>query len=468
MRNYFFIYLILCLSTWSCQTQQPKTNIVIFIVDDLGWGDVGYYGSEINTPTIDSLAKTGMILNRFYVGPNCSPTRGALMTGRSPINTGVLIPFEPWHEEGPPLDEKFLPQYLKEAGYQTSAVGKWHLGPNHLKYHPNSRGFDHFFGHLGGFINHYQHTVWRAIDWQRDGETVYDSTYATTMIATEASQIIRARKSENPFFLYVSFNAPHTPLQAPERTISEYSHLQDSSRQIYAAMVTEVDRGIARVIKTLKEEGLTENTLILFMSDNGGAETLARGADNGLLRGGKGTTFEGGIRVPAFFHWQGRIKPNSTFDEMFTVEDILPTILAAAQIPLNSTKKIDGRNMWQTITEGYRSERKEFLLVNHNRKNYNYALFKDQWKLVHMTDRVSGTVQHYLFDILNDPYEKNNLIEQNTEIAENMIDTFDSLPKAKIININAAPPPKGPGGPGDAIPDNRPPINKPYTETVIK
>ncbi|MGI9262580.1 MAG: sulfatase-like hydrolase/transferase, partial [Woeseiaceae bacterium] len=223
-------------------------NLVIFIADDMGWGDVGYHGSEIRTPSIDRLAAEGVALERFYAHPACSPTRGALMTGRSPLQTGVLIPFEPWFSSGLPLKEKLLPEYLKDVGYQTFAVGKWHLGPNRLAYHPTSRGFDHFYGHLGGFINYVQHTYWRGVDWQRNGKTVVEDGYSTNLIADEAISLIKSRDKDEPLFLYVAFNAPHSPLQAPLSAVAEYADISDLNRRTYAAMVSEMDRGIGRVL----------------------------------------------------------------------------------------------------------------------------------------------------------------------------------------------------------------------------
>lgn len=164
-----------------CTNSSAATNLVLFVADDLGWGDVGYHDSEIRTPAIDRLAAEGVQLQRFYAHPLCSPTRGALLTGRSPLTTGVLMPFEPWYSTGLPREEKLLPEYLKEAGYQTFAVGKWHLGPNQLAYHPLRRGFDHYYGHLGGFINYNLHTIWRGIDWQRDGKTVFEEDRKSVM-----------------------------------------------------------------------------------------------------------------------------------------------------------------------------------------------------------------------------------------------------------------------------------------------
>ncbi len=259
-------------------------NIVLFIADDMGWGDVGYHGSEIRTPEIDRLAAGGAKLERFYVQAVCSPTRAALMTGRSPLTTGVAAPFNPWHATGLAVDEKLLPEYLREAGYRTHAVGKWHLGPNEAQYHPLKRGFDSFYGSLHGYMSYDSRMAFGRLDWQRDGETVYEDGYSTSLIGAEAERVIRERDPDRPFFLYVTFNAPHTPLQAPDAAIAEYAHIEDANRRVYAAMVSEMDRAIAGVTSTLDEEQISDNTLVMFFTDNGGVPEL--GARNEPLRGG--------------------------------------------------------------------------------------------------------------------------------------------------------------------------------------
>ena len=202
----------------------------------------------------DQLATEGVKFDRFYVHPVCSPTRAALMTGRSPWNTGVLIPFSAWYETGLPLDEKLLPEYFREADYQTFAVGKWHLGPNKKPYYPNNRGFDHFYGHLGGFINHYLHTVWGGVDWQRNGKTVMEEGYAARLITQEATRLIRERDRDRPMLLYVAYSTPHSPLQAPQETIESYASIEDEHRRTYAAMVTEMDNGIGEICAALTQQ----------------------------------------------------------------------------------------------------------------------------------------------------------------------------------------------------------------------
>ena len=262
-------------------------NIVIVVADDLGFGDVGYHGSEIRTPELDRLAAGGVMFERFYVNPVCSPTRATLLTGRFGVNTGVLGPSNPWYARGLPLDEKLLPEYLREAGYRTHAVGKWHLGPNTPEYHPMSRGFDSFYGHLHGYLNYELHTIYGRVDWQRDGRTVHEAGHATQLVTAEAVRHIEERDQDAPLLLYVTYGAPHAPLQASAEAIAEYAHIGDERRRIYAAMVTEMDRGIARITAALEEARIADNTLLVFFSDNGGSLNLGGNNDPAARRQGR-------------------------------------------------------------------------------------------------------------------------------------------------------------------------------------
>ena len=444
-----------------------QPNVVIIVSDDQGWGDVGYNGSEIRTPNIDQLAAEGVKFDRFYVHPLCSPTRGALMTGRSPLNTGVLVPFGLWFETGLPTDEKLLPEYFRDAGYQTFAVGKWHLGPNKREYYPHNRGFDHFYGHLGGFINHYLHTVWGGVDWQRNGKTVIEDFYATHLITREATQLIRMRDPARPMLLYVAYNTPHSPLQAPPEAVDSYAAIEDEDRRTYAAMVTEMDNGIGEIRAALAEQGLLENTLIWFMSDNGGSERL--GADNGPLRGGKADTWEGGIRVPAVARWPSKLSAGEAFTAPLTVHDVLPTLLAAVGIQAKYPKPLDGRDVWPAISNRAPLEPQPMLFVWRwiTDPDYRYAFFDGEWKLIQLYDSETQTFRQELFRISDDPLESEDLADRRPEVVAEMMQAFEALPKAKMHGLGAAPLPTitGPGGPGSAIPDDGPPRRRPYAES---
>lgn len=452
--------------TFACTPAHAVTNVVLFIADDLGWNDVGYHGSEIRTPTIDRLAAEGVILDRFYAHPVCSPTRSALMTGRSPLRTGVLIPFEPWFSTGLPLSEKLLPEYFGDAGYRTLAVGKWHLGPHHVLHHPQSRGFDHFYGHLGGFINHEMHTIWRGVDWQRNRSTVYEEGYATDLIADEAVRLVQEHDTEVPLFLYVAFNAPHSPLQAPADAIAEYDDIGDFDRRIFAAMVTELDRAIARVLAALDDAGLSDDTLVMFMSDNGGEETL--GADNGPFRDMKGTPWEGGIRVPALLWLPGVLEAGSRYGGRVAVEDLLPTFMAAAEIEAEWPQPLDGMNLWPALTSGSTIEDRSIALARHNHEQYSIAYFSGDWKLVQTPGETPDAPRYALFRILEDPSEQNDLAAEQPDILERLIGELAALPRGPVVGMDDPPIPTatGLGGPMSIPPDRRPPNREPWAESA--
>ena len=437
-------------------------NIVIVVADDLGWGDVGYHGSEIRTPELDRLAAVGVRFDRFYVNPACSPTRATLLTGRFGVSTGVLGPSHPWHERGLPLDEKLLPEYLREAGYRTHALGKWHLGPNTPEYHPMSRGFDSFYGHLHGYLNYELHTIYGRVDWQRDGETVHEAGHATQLVTAEAVRQIEERDPDAPLLLYVAFGAPHAPLQASEDAIAEYAHIEDERRRIYAAMMTELDQGIARITAALEEAQIAENTLLVFLSDNGGL--LNMGADNGPLRGGKGRTFEGGIRVPALMYWPTGLQAGAVFAEQMSVADLLPTLLAAADADLHAPKPIDGRNFWPAIADGAPAPDGPILLSRYAQGALLHAYFRDNWKLVRASDGQGGT-EDLLFDIRSDPYEQHDLAAAHPDNFRQLIAELDAIPKTEPVSLYDRPPDmEAPGSPISWEPDNRPPGGTPYAE----
>ena len=251
--------------------EQPLyPNIVIIMADDLGWNDVGFNGSEIRTPNLDRLAAEGVVLNRFYAQPTCSPTRAALMTGQSPLRLGVLAPMSKNMQNGLPLSERILPQYLQDAGYHTALLGKWHLGGNRRPYHPNNRGFDYVYGNLHGGIGYWDHVHGGGYDLQRNGKTVREEGYVTDLIAEEAVRVIAERDIARPLFLMASFNAPHLPNEAPEAAISSYSDIPDPRRRVHAAMVSQFDAAVGEIVTALEAEGLIDNTIIWFLSDNGG------------------------------------------------------------------------------------------------------------------------------------------------------------------------------------------------------
>ena len=457
----FFVAATLAASLAAPAVAAP--NIVILIADDMGWGDVGYHDSEIRTPQIDRLASAGVKLERFYAHAICSPTRAALLTGRYAVNTGIFAPSNPWYERGLPEDEKLLPAFFRDAGYRTHAVGKWHLGPNEPQYHPMNRGFDTYYGHLHGYLNYDLHTLFGRVDWQRDGETVHEPGYATHLVAAEAVRLIEERDTDSPLLLYVAFSAPHAPLQAPEETIAEYAHIADEHRRVYAAMVTELDRGIARIAAALEAAQIADNTLLVFSSDNGGSLNL--GASNGPLRGAKSSPFEGGIRVPAFMYWPGVVQPGAVFEHRMTVTDLLPTLLAVAGAQVDAPKPLDGRNFWPAIADGAPAPGGTALLSHFSRGSMQHAYFKDEWKLVRPPGGEGG-VEYLLFDIVDDPYEQTDLSQAHPELFRQLVAELEAIPKAEPISLNDRTPDlDAPGGPRATEPDHRPPGGTPYAES---
>ena len=300
--NTFALALIAGVFCLGCAKAQERPNIVILVADDLGWADVGYRGSDIETPNLDRLAQEGMRLERFYTLPICTPTRAALMTGRDPMKLGAAYAgFQPWDNGGVSPAEHFMPESFKAAGYETAMVGKWHLGRSIQQHTPRARGFDHFVGHLNTQIDYNDFTVAGGYDLQENGASIKrEGVYATDLHGDEAVRFLTdLRDPEKPFFLYVPFLAPHSPMQAPKALEDKYPHRPNRPlpAKTYAAMVDSLDQAIGRILDALETEGVADNTIVLFFSDNGGIEAF--GASNKPLRGGKLTAFEGGVRVNA-------------------------------------------------------------------------------------------------------------------------------------------------------------------------
>jgi arylsulfatase A-like enzyme len=391
-------------------------NIVFIISDDQGWKDVGFHGSDIKTPNLDALAVSGARLEQFYAQPMCSPTRAALMTGRYPFRYGLQVAIPSAHTYGLPTDERLLPQALKEAGYETDLIGKWHLGHAERKYWPLMRGFDHHYGPLLGEIDYFTHEQHGMLDWFRDGKPVTEPGYSTTLLGDAAVKLIEGHDPKVPLFLDLAFNAPHAPFQAPEADLGQYKAIADPTRRAYAAQVTAMDEEIGRVVKTLDERGMRDNTLIVFQSDNGGTrDPMFSGEvdtskipslppDNGPYREGKGTVYEGGTRVVAVMNWPGHIKPGTVVDEMIHEVDLYPTLLGLAGASAAGAKApLDGLDVWGTISEGKPSPRTEIV---YDLQPFQAGLRQGDWKLIWKTP-LPQKVE--LYDIAKDPSEKDNV-----------------------------------------------------------
>ena len=420
--------------------QQP--NIVILLADDLGWADLGFRGSDIETPHIDRLARNGLSLDRFYSMPICTPTRSALMTARDPMKLGTIYAgFQPWQNGGVSPEEHFMPQSFQAAGYQTAMIGKWHLGHTIEPHHPNSRGFEHFFGHLNTQIDYYDYTVAKGYDLQENGQSVQrPDSYATELHAAEAVKYLaEIRDPDKPFFLYVPFLAPHAPMQAPKALEQKYKHRRNRpfTKRTYAAMVDSLDHAVGRILDSLDRQGLTDNTLILFFSDNGGLEAF--GADNGPFRGGKLETFEGGIRVNALLHWPKIIAAGQVSDDVISVLDIFPTLAQAANIPMGNDKALDGQERWRALMKSGQDPRNGDLYFASNSpifNKYHLALMESRWKLVQIIDHQSQStnVENFLFDLPNDEGETQNLAEQHPEQVARMAEKIRKWRSQHPIN----------------------------------
>jgi arylsulfatase A-like enzyme len=416
----------------------PKPNVLFLLADDLGWGDVGFHQSEIQTPHIDRLAAAGARLEQFYVQSLCSPTRAALMTGRYPIRYGLQVGVvRPWAQYGLPLEECTLPQALRGAGYETAICGKWHLGHFQAAYLPTRRGFDHQYGLYNGMMDYFTHDRDGGLDWHRDDKPLVEEGYSTFLIAAEAVRIIQQHDAAKPLFLYVPFNAVHSPHQVPPQYAEPYAQLKDP-RRTYCGMVAALDEAIGTVLAALEQKGLRRNTLIVFSSDNGGPNP-GKVTSNGDLRAGKGTLYEGGVRVAASATWDGHIPAGSVVQAPLHMVDWYPTLLKLAGVSSQQKLPLDGKDAWPAIAGGKSSPHEEILL---NSTPTAGAIRVGDWKLVINGDRehaaMDGAAQEdggkktkvdgkkakagevvELFNIVQDPNEKQNLAgQQSAKLAE--------------------------------------------------
>lgn len=402
------------LLTFAEKTASAQPNIVFIMADDLGFGDVGFNGSAIRTPNIDKLAKDGVRLNQFYVQPLCTPTRACLMTGRYPIRYGLQISvIRPWADYGLPLTERLLPQVLKDAGYTTAICGKWHLGSCSPEYLPTNRGFDHQYGGYTGALDHFKHTRNGSLDWNRDDKPLTEEGYSTDLIAAEAARLIENHDVTKSLFLYVAFNAPHQPLQAPDSYLNLYPNIENPEKRKFAAMVTCLDHAVGKILAVLEKRKIRKNTLVIFCSDNGGVNGIG---NNNPFRGHKGLLYEGGVRAPMILSWPGKLTAGSIVDEPVHIVDMFPTLIKLAGASVPRFPPIDGLDAWPTIADGKPSPHKEILI---NSTPFHAAVRKGKWKLIRNGDLSAGfpkfdTNDNWfeLFNLKDDPGEKRNLIEQ--------------------------------------------------------
>ncbi len=415
------VIVLLGINASPTQAATPP-NVIFILADDLGRHDCGFMGgTEIKTPHLDRLARSGAILDAFYVQPVCSPTRAALLTGRYPMRHGLQVGVvRPWAQYGLPLEEQTLAERLHDAGYATAIVGKWHLGHVRPEYLPTRRGFDHQYGHYNGAIDYFTHIRDGGFDWHQDDKVNRDEGYSTQLLGEAAARFVAANAGKKPFFLYVPFNAVHAPLQAPKEYLQQYSHFTRPRRQ-YAAMLTAMDDAVGKIVDAVEKAGVRQNTLIIFSSDNGGPRPGVV-TDNGKFRAGKGTLYEGGVRVAAFATWDGHIPAGAKITEPMHIVDWYPTLIKLCGAPANPQQpNLDGRDIWPTLTQGKSTPHDAILL---NTTPSNGAIRMGQWKLIVRTaeDDADGGPKRKLngpptelFDLAADPYEMTNLAEKHPD-----------------------------------------------------
>lgn len=399
-----------------------RPHIVHIVADDLGWRDVGFNGcTDYETPNLDRLAAEGAKLTQFYVQPMCTPTRAALLTGRYPFRYGLQTAVIPSVSAyGLDTEERLLPQCLKQAGYRTAIVGKWHLGHADRKWWPRQRGFDYQYGAMIGELDYFSHEEHGVLDWYRDNQPVREDGYTTQLIGKDAARLIRSHDPATPLYLYLAFNAPHTPYQAPQEYVDRHADIADPTRRTYAGMVTCLDEEIGRVVAALDEKGMRKNTLIVFHSDNGGTKNAMFAGvmadmskvkipcDNGPYRDGKGSLFEGGTRVCAFANWPGRIQAGEV-DGLVHAVDLFATFAALAGASTEGCKPLDGLDVFATLATGAQSPRDEIV---YNVEPFRGAVRQGDWKLIWRSMLPSSVDLYHLPD---DPSEQTNLAARHPE-----------------------------------------------------
>lgn len=387
------------------EAKQP--NVIVILADDLGWGELGAQGNkQIPTPNIDSIPANGVKFTQGYVsGPYCSPTRAGLVTGRYQTRYGHEWNTTPAPDSGLPLEEKTIADRLKAAGYVTGVVGKWHLG-NALKFRPSQRDFDEFYGTAANTPFFHPHLV----DSRKSDDAVRvedDDFYTTDAYGKRAVEFIAEHKDE-PFFLYLPFNAQHAPLQASQKYLDRFPEIKNEKRKHFAAVLSATDDAIGEVLQALKTHNLEENTLVIYLADNGGP-TQSTTSSNLPLRGFKMTTLEGGVRVPFYAQWKGKIPAGQVYDNPIIQLDVVPTALAAAGVTIDPAWKLEGVNLLPHLTGANKEKPHQSLFW---RLGEQWAVRNGDWKLV--ASRIDGP-QPRLYDLSNDLGETNDLAAKHPE-----------------------------------------------------
>lgn len=418
------ILFVMAFMTIGCQEPMKDSlpNIVLIMADDMGYGDLGCFGSEdIETPNLDALAAKGLRLTDYHSnGPVCTPTRAALMTGRYQQRCGlegVIYVGGPTRQLGMDTSEISLAEVLKGAGYATGIFGKWHLGYR-KEYFPTRQGFDEFHGFVSGNIDYVSHYDNAGIyDWWHQEDSVMEELYLTQLITDHSIDFIKKHRDE-PFFAYLPHGAPHWPYQGPRDTADRYAGVKFPSRGsrpdqkvAYKEMIESLDTQVGRIVGTLKELDLVENTLFIFCSDNGGVPDIG---SNGMYRGHKAQLWEGGHRVPAVVYWPGRIHPGES-DETVMGFDWFPTIVSLSGAEYPSSRRLDGVDLSNLLFEGKALPERNLFWRYRKMK----AARNGDWKLV------INEADTLLFDLATDPKEKLDLAEENQEQKELLINALN-------------------------------------------
>jgi arylsulfatase A-like enzyme len=394
------------------------------LADDMNWHYPGFNGGPVSTPTLDRLAREGTTFKQFYVHAVCSPTRAALLTGRYPFRNGMEERSHGNDTAGLLPDERTLAQALQDTGYDTWLLGKWHLGNWYQRQLPLQRGFDYHYGFYGALISYYDKVRNLYYDWHRNGETIHEDGYTTDLFAREFVRVMAARKRNAPFFSYVAFNAIHGPNEAPPELVAKYrkrleaepGNTRPNQREYLAlkyAMLEAMDTAIGRMLAALDSHGARDNTLIVFFNDNGGRK------ENLPFRGGKGDTYEGGVRVPCVFNWPGRVPDGQSVTGMVHVVDLYPTLIQLAGGSLEQRLPLDGVDVWDMITRGARSPRREVVhsLPGQDVETGAMSVRQDAWKLVGKE----------LYNLETDPGETTDVAAQHPEVYQRLHRRIEQL-----------------------------------------
>ncbi|MGB5512587.1 MAG: sulfatase-like hydrolase/transferase [Woeseiaceae bacterium] len=450
--------LLLSVPAWAGDAaSDPRPNILVIVADDLGYGDLGFTGSaDIRTPHIDRLARDGMVMTNGYVThPYCGPSRAGMLTGRYQARFGMElnIDFSPFDTNlGLPVGELTIGDRLQKVGYRTGLIGKWHLGAA-PPFHPNNRGFEYFYGFLGGGHDYFpaSTSVARPLanpdgtpngsalggynqPLLRNGGYADFDEYLTTAMSKDAAQFVA--ESKRPFFLFLSYNAPHTPLEAPAEFEEKYAHIEDPDRRTYAAMIDAMDVGIGTVISALEQSGKLDNTLIFFLSDNGGVYpedwmTYATWSSNAPFRRGKVALTEGGIHVPFVVHWPKGLPAGGEFDGLVSALDIAATSVSLAGAD-DSDGLIDGRNLMPYLSGEFDGSPHEALFWRFAEGDNIWAVRTPTAK--YLQQMLPGVGRSF-FDMDSDPYEARNIVDQRTEQQSELARLWNAWNKQNIQNI---------------------------------